>query len=86
MMDWGYGMGGNGWLLMTGFWVVLVALLVGVAMWIFPRQPRPDSVGRDRSSVTAREVLDQRLARGELDVETYRVLRDELARPRTQPL
>ncbi len=80
MMDWGYGMGGAGWLLMTGFWVVLIAVLVGLAAWIFPRQGRPTQVG---DAASARELLDQRLARGELDIETYRAIRDELARART---
>jgi putative membrane protein len=80
-MDWGYGMGGGEWLLMTGFWVVLIAVLVGLAAWIFPRQARQTP---SAPAGSAREVLDQRLARGEIDVETYRAVRDELARASTR--
>jgi putative membrane protein len=81
MMGWGYGMGGVGWLLMTGFWVLLIAVLVGLAAWIFPRQGRQTPTA---PAASAREVLDQRLARGEIDVETYQAVRDELARAATR--
>jgi len=79
MMGWGYGMGAAGWLVMTGLWLVLILGAVGLVMWLFPRETRrgsaPEGAGR-----TPRELLDERLARGEVDVETYRVLREELAR------
>ena len=75
-MDWGYGMGGYGWLMMTGLWVVLIAVLAALAAWIFPRERH---AGSGRPALSARELLDHRLARGEIDPETYRSLRDELS-------
>jgi len=78
MMGWGYGMGGS-WLLMSGLWLLLIVVLVGLVVWIFPRDTRRGDSGQVRSR-TPREVLDERLARGEIDVETYRVLREELSR------
>lgn len=80
MMGWGYGMGG-GWLLMTISWVLLIAVLIGLAVWIFPRQTRRTDEAARRPSArrpSPREVLDQRLASGELDVDNYRQLRAEL--------
>jgi putative membrane protein len=59
------------WLSMAGVWIVVL----GVAVWsvarLFPAagtQPGP------------RELLDERLARGEIDAEQYRLLRSELER------
>ncbi|MDM7488076.1 hypothetical protein QT969_07255 [Rhodococcus sp. CSLK01-03] len=69
MMGW---YGGAGWaaaLAMTGFWLVLA----GVVVWAVVRAAAPPDPGED-----ARRILDRRLASGEIDLETYRALRDEL--------
>jgi putative membrane protein len=79
MMGWGYGMGAGGWLLMTGLWLVLIVAAVGLVVWIFPRESRRGSEP-EAPARKPQELLDERLARGEIDVETYRVLREELAR------
>ena len=60
----------SGWwvlsaLMMVAFWAAVVWLIVTLA----------DSRRRDRSG---REILDERLARGDLTVEEYRRLRDEM--------
>ncbi|AKE88712.1 MULTISPECIES: hypothetical protein [Rhodococcus] len=74
MMGW---YGGAGWaaaLAMGVFWL----LLAGVVVWAVVRAAAPPDPGDD-----ARRILDRRLASGEIDVATYRTLRDELdARPR----
>jgi putative membrane protein len=57
------------WLVMAGWWVLVLVVVVWVASRLFPAQ-RPG----------AREVLDRRLATGEIDLEEYRRLRDELER------
>ena len=59
------------WLTMAGFWIVVLGVAVWAAVRLFPA-----------SSATsgARELLDERLARGEFDVEQYRLLRRELER------
>jgi len=77
MMDWGYGMGAGGWLVMGGLWLVLIVAAVAIVMWIFPRESRR-TIGP--APLGPQEMLAERLARGEIDVETYRTLRDELAR------
>jgi uncharacterized membrane protein len=61
------------WLGMASFWLVILLTAIWAASRLFPQEPaaRPD----------ARELLDQRLARGELGIEEYRRLRDELLVP-----
>lgn len=56
------------WLGMAAFWVLLVV----VAIWAVGRLfPPPDA-----HPSTARAALDERLARGEVDPEQYRRLRE----------
>lgn len=60
------------WLWMAAFWGVILF----VAIWGITR-----AFPADRShppEPSARELLDQRLARGEIDVDDYRRLRQEL--------
>ena len=63
------------WCLREGGWLMVAAtiLVVVAAVWavtrLFPTSVVVDAAG----------VLDARLARGEIDVETYRGLRAELA-------
>lgn len=78
MMDWGYGMGGGGWLLMTLTWLLLIVAVVALVAWLLPRGSRPGTGGNGEP--TALDVLDARLARGEVDLETYRSLRAELTK------
>lgn len=58
------------WLAMAGLWLTILLVAIWAATRLFPASgpPRP----------TARAILDERLARGELDVDEYRRLRDEL--------
>lgn len=89
MMGWyGHGMGGVGWMGMGLFWLVLIGVIVWLVVRLLPgragsgaQTPPPyvpptgagpqDAVPAGR----ALEILDQRLARGEVDVETYRSIR-----------
>lgn len=71
MGPWCGQMGVGGWVGMVTFWVVLVALAVWVISRLFPLQ----------GGTSPRETLDARLARGEIDPETYRLVRDELVGP-----
>ena len=74
---WGWWQAGLMWLAMIAFWALLAwaiyALVRGVAR-------RPDQTGPDGQpqASDARRILDERLARGEIDAEEYQRLRDLL--------
>lgn len=75
MMNWSDGMGSGGWALMAVFWVVVIAAMVWAAVALLRRA--------DHSSGTAiavgpSEILDRRLASGEIDAATYDELRAKL--------
>jgi putative membrane protein len=75
MMDgWHDGMGAGGWVLMTFLWVALVALIVWAAAQLFSRDDRPRRAAGERPE----EVLDRRLASGEIDESTYDRLQTKL--------
>jgi putative membrane protein len=64
----GYAMSGWGWLLMTLGMLGLWALVAVVAVALLRRPDQPDQQPR----LNPEEVLAQRLARGEIDLEEYR--------------
>jgi putative membrane protein len=77
MHDWtGWGWGGMwiGPLFMIGVLALLIAGVVALVRWI--GGGGVDSGGRVR---TAREILDERYARGEIDREEYQRRRDDIA-------
>ena len=77
MMDgWYDGMNGGWWILMIVFWVGLIAAIVWAGALLFAR---PGEV--DHSSGAGErpgEILERRLASGEIDAETYDTLREKL--------
>ncbi|MHB1567938.1 MAG: SHOCT domain-containing protein [Solirubrobacteraceae bacterium] len=80
----GYGMGAGGWVLMMVFWIVLVAVVVWAIVRLVPS--RTDDAREPRRSAAEppekpREILDRRLASGEIDAETYEELRSKLSSP-----
>ncbi|WP_461023320.1 SHOCT domain-containing protein [Thalassiella azotivora] len=77
-MGW-YG-GGAGWAMMIGN-VLVLALLIGVVVWAVTRVAPGGPGWPERGEPSAREVLDRRLASGEIDVATHRALVEELSRP-----
>lgn len=75
-MWWDHDFGWAGWLAMTigmaGFWVAVVLLiLVVVRAGRSPAAQEPE----------ARQILERRLARGEIDVEEYRERLEAMSRP-----
>lgn len=74
MMDWYGGMGAGGWILTMLVWVVLIALIVWVAVRLFPTRGTQAEETIERPE----ELLDRRLARGEIDPDTYDKLREKL--------
>lgn len=74
-MWWNHDPGWGAWLMMTlgmgGFWILMAVLVVALL-----RSGRPaGSSGPD-----AREILQQRFARGEIDAEEYEARLDTLRR------
>lgn len=68
-MMWNYGMGGFGWLVMVAWWVLVV---VGIVWLVRSVGAPPDGRG------SARRLLDERFAAGELSVEEYQQRRRTL--------
>ncbi len=82
MMNWSGGMGAAGWVLMSVFWVILIAAIVWALASLFGRGERSSGV----AAISARpeEILDRRLASGEIDTETYEALRTKLRAAQAQ--
>jgi len=75
MGSYGNGMGSLGWLGMGIFWLLPLGLIVWLVMRLLPgsssRTPRP-------SGESATEILDRRMARGEIDVSEWQTHRAAL--------
>lgn len=69
MGPWCAQMDASSWIGMVVVWAVVIGLVVWAVTRLFPN---------GRAQVDARAVLDARLARGEIDADTYRRLRSEL--------
>lgn len=71
----GAGMGLLGWLGMGLFWIIVLGLIVWLVIRLIPvSSDRPTGA----SGESALEVLDRRLASGELDVQTWQAQRSAL--------
>lgn len=77
MMDgWYDGMNGGWWILMVVFWVGLIAAIFWAGARLFDRT---GSVGHsDGGGERPGEILERRLASGEIDADTYDALREKL--------
>ncbi|MEX2487885.1 MAG: SHOCT domain-containing protein [Nitriliruptoraceae bacterium] len=74
IMMWGMGLGmGLGWIWMLVFWVVVIGGIAWAATRMSSGPYEPSNSFGD-----ARRILDARFARGEIDAEEYRDLRDTL--------
>jgi putative membrane protein len=81
MMNWyGGGMGWGGWLMMGGFWLVLLALIVFLVVQLLP-SAKPVA-GADRIE-SPQDILDRRFAHGDIDEATYTAQRSALAKHRS---
>jgi putative membrane protein len=75
-MMWFNGMGAGGWLLMGLLMLLFWAVVIVGVVWLV--RGRGTSPGAD-PDLAARRTLDERLARGEIDVDRYRQGLDLLA-------
>ena len=74
MMMWGWG-SGFGWIWMLIVWAVVIGGVVWAVTQLSARSGTPGRGGSD----DARRILDERFARGEIDEDEYRRIRDELS-------
>jgi putative membrane protein len=75
MMGYGWGMGPAGWIFMALFWIVIIGLAVWAVVALLPG----NRAGGTARTESPREILDRRFARGEIDVDQYRLARTELS-------
>ena len=73
MMD-GWG-GGTGMIFMVIFWLVVLGLLVTL-IWFLIR--KGSSTMRNSAGETPLEILQKRYARGDIDEEEYRRMKEEI--------
>ena len=72
---WAWWQAGLMWLAMIAFWVLLVWLIYALVTGVIGRGRQPER-GEERRNSDARRILDERLARGEIDIEEYQRLRN----------
>ena len=72
MMGWygGGGMGSLGWVGVGGFWLVLILLVIWLVVRLLPGSGTTRNTGE-----SALEILDRRLADGQIDVESWQAQR-----------
>jgi putative membrane protein len=81
MMHWGNHMGAGGWISSILGTLIIIGLILAVIVWaVSPRGDRSGSAtgAATGASGSAREILDRRLADGELTAEQYEQLRETL--------
>jgi putative membrane protein len=83
MMDGWDGIGVAGWLFMTVFWVALIAAIVWAVANLFPGRGSGEPSSGELDG-RPEEILDRRLARGEIDPATYDELRNKLRAARAE--
>ena len=66
------------WVGMIAFWGLLIWAIYAL-ITSATRRPGAGAPGDEHSGDQARRILDERLARGEIDTDEYRRLRDALA-------
>lgn len=77
MMYWGNHMGTGDWIFSIFGTLIILALIVGLIVWLVSPSSRGDT-GPTASRESADEILDRRLASGELTVDQYQQLRAAL--------
>jgi putative membrane protein len=79
MNGWYGSMGAGDWLLVSVFWVALIALVA----WVIARLAADGNRGEEDLRERPEEILDRRLASGEIDAATYDALRGTLREAHT---
>jgi putative membrane protein len=70
---------GGGWMWLTGLvWLLVLAALVGLVVWLIMRANQPSGTSGTGTD-SARRILAERFARGEIDADEYARRRELLA-------
>jgi len=79
-MYWNGHMSTAGWILSVLWTLIIIALVVGGIVWLVSALGNRENreVAAKGSGPSAREILDRRLASGELTVEEYEHLRETI--------
>jgi uncharacterized membrane protein len=77
MMYWGNHMGTGDWIFSILGTLIIIGLIVGLIVWIVSPNSRSQS-SPDTTGESAREILDRRLANGEITAQDYKQLREAL--------
>jgi putative membrane protein len=80
MMYWGHHMSVGGWIFSILATIVFLALIAALIFWLLSATTSGSGF-RGASRESPEEILDRRLASGELTVEQYQRLRDTLGTP-----
>jgi putative membrane protein len=82
-MYWNGHMSAAGWILSVLWTLIIIALVVAGILWLISALGNRDAArsASARPGESAREILDRRLAAGELTVEQYKQLRETLGDP-----
>ena len=79
--DWNNGMGGG-----SGWWILMAITMVvfwgGIIWFAVTLIRRPNDASNNVTSKTAQEILDKRLARGEIELDDYRQRLEALRSPK----
>ena len=81
MMNGGMGLMMLGMFLGTTLWILLLTVLIwALITWLGSRwnKPQPRQESLQPSALSAREILEQRYARGEIDQATFQQMREQL--------
>jgi uncharacterized membrane protein len=78
-------MGAGGWVFMAIIMVVLLGLLVAFIVWLVGDQRRRPHRDHNVAGGSANDILDRRLATGEIGVQEYERLKASLATPAVRP-
>ena len=79
MNGFGFGFGPVGWIFMILFWVVLIVGAVWLTRSVFSGWTNQQT-RRTEPDLDAREILDRRYARGEIDRDEYELMKKDLSK------
>jgi uncharacterized membrane protein len=80
MMYWNGHMTTGGWIISILWTLIIFALVAGAIAWLVAELSGRNASTVERTSEgSAREILDRRLAKGELTIDQHKELRDAIA-------